>query len=608
MFHLGVNIIRGSNSSGKSTIADFIFYVLGGDFVQWKPEAQRCDAVIAEVLINGEPVTLRRYVSDEKFQPMELFWGDYTSANSSIVEGWLRLPYSRSSGKESFSQVLFRALGFPEVTGDKDSNITMHQILRLLAVDQLSRVHSLMRDEQFDSPLTRRTVGDVVLGLFDDSLYSNQIKLRELKKNLAAATGEYSSLSAAFANSKIGSDLNDLIKLETDTNLRLVKLSEAIISGIDNAQEVSASHSLEARTIGDHLVAKQRVRQSIFTQLEKERLEIVDSEAFIKSLEGRLSALDESALTEAELGRILLHTCPECFQTIDRPNVEGSCKLCGQHVADTGRHERINRMRHELSTQIKESKSFFEERQKDLLTTVGMMETVDIEIAGLQRNYSVVTETVRSDRDRHLDEMFSMKGGLEQELRMIAFQRQLAQQLEDSAKRVKLLKVQITSLEFDVKRALERQNDRKLEATQVIDRIARYFLHKDLPREDAFKIANEVVADFDRNICEVDGRVNFSASSITYLRSAVNFAIFLASLELPFFRYPRFIVNDNIEDKGMEEARSQNFQRLIVEMSQKSLVSHQIIITTSMIAPEFDGTELCVGDKYHDTHKTLRFL
>lgn len=29
-FHMGVNVIRGDNSSGKSTVLNFIFYGLGG--------------------------------------------------------------------------------------------------------------------------------------------------------------------------------------------------------------------------------------------------------------------------------------------------------------------------------------------------------------------------------------------------------------------------------------------------------------------------------------------------------------------------------------------------------------------------------------------------
>ena len=51
-FHKGVNIIRGKNSSGKSTVSNFIFYALGGDFTNWNAESLRCREVFAEVEIN----------------------------------------------------------------------------------------------------------------------------------------------------------------------------------------------------------------------------------------------------------------------------------------------------------------------------------------------------------------------------------------------------------------------------------------------------------------------------------------------------------------------------------------------------------------------------
>lgn len=607
LFHVGVNIIRGSNSSGKSTIADFIFYVLGGDFVQWKPEALRCDVVVAEVWINGEPAILRRYVTEDKHQPLEIFWGDYNAAMAANLNGWQRYPYARNAGKESFSQVLFRAIGFPEVTGDKDSNITMHQILRLLAVDQLSRVHSLMRDEQFDPPLTRRTIGDVLLGLYDDSLYSNQIRLRDLKRQLDAATSEQASLSSAFANTQISSDPKVLVQKEMSINENITKIDNAIIAAMGAKEESLSANNDELKAISLKLSEAQRERYRISNEMEKLKLEAEDSVAFISSLDSRLNALEESAFTEQALGQVLLHTCPECFQSVKPKEGDGNCKLCGQVVPPSGRSERMNRMRHELTTQIKESRVFLKEREKTIESTKIEQDRVNVNLAELQRNYNMLSQTVRSDRDRQLDEMLQRKGGLEQELRLVAFQRQLVKQLTDALARVSSLKSQITSVEHDVKQAMSRQDDRRLQAHTVVDRIARYFLHNDLSREEAFQVANEVVVDFDRNISEVDGRVNFSASSITYLRSSVNFALFFASLELPFFRYPRFIVNDNIEDKGMEEARSQNFQRLIVGLSRASAVSHQIIFTTSMIAPEFDNTELCVGEKYTITNKTLRF-
>ena len=112
--------------------------------------------------------------------------------------------------------------------------------------------------------------------------------------------------------------------------------------------------------------------------------------------------------------------------------------------------------------------------------------------------------------------------------------------------------------------------------------------------------------DLGLNSFAVDGRNQFSASSVTFLKNAVHFAFLFSSLELDFFRYPRLIICDNIEDKGMVAARSQNLQHVIVERSSRCEVEHQIIFTTSMIAPDLNNDTYCVGEEYNHDNKSLK--
>ncbi|WP_273565868.1 AAA family ATPase [Maribacter halichondriae] len=173
-FHSGVNIIRGDNSSGKSTISHFIFYVLGGSFTSWVDEALECHMVYGEVSLSGVVATLRREISESPSQPMYIYWGGMDDAAKTTEPGqWTKYPYSASANKKSFSNVLFENLNIPIVYGE--ANITMHQILRLLYVDQDSPTNSLFLYEQFDSALTRNTIAELLLGIYSEDLYSNRL-------------------------------------------------------------------------------------------------------------------------------------------------------------------------------------------------------------------------------------------------------------------------------------------------------------------------------------------------------------------------------------------------------------------------------------------------
>jgi len=129
----------------------------------------------------------------------------------------------------------------------------------------------------------------------------------------------------------------------------------------------------------------------------------------------------------------------------------------------------------------------------------------------------------------------------------------------------------------------------------------------DLDREAEFKFVDKVSFNFGDDDISVDGKSNFSASSMVYLKNSFHFAMFWASLKKEFLNYPRFIIFDNIEDKGMELERSHNFQRKIVELSESNEVEHQIIFATSMIADELENDKYTVGRFYTNDKKSLEF-
>jgi hypothetical protein len=130
----------------------------------------------------------------------------------------------------------------------------------------------------------------------------------------------------------------------------------------------------------------------------------------------------------------------------------------------------------------------------------------------------------------------------------------------------------------------------------LVEREIRTLLHEDLKRQDAFIAAKRVEFDFGANSLAVDGQTFFSASSRVILKSSFFIGFLQAARKDPAFRHPRFCMLDTIEDKGMEQVRSHNFQRLIVQRSRELSVEHQIIFATTMIAPELDIPELTVGD------------
>ena len=119
-------------------------------------------------------------------------------------------------------------------------------------------------------------------------------------------------------------------------------------------------------------------------------------------------------------------------------------------------------------------------------------------------------------------------------------------------------------------------------AKTAIERETIAILKGDLKRQDSFVDPKAVDFSFGKNTITVDDHTYFSASSRVVLKTAFLVGFLAAALKDPQFRHPRFLMIDITEDKGMEQARSHNFQKQVIEISAASRVEHQVILATAM--------------------------
>jgi hypothetical protein len=605
-FHLGVNIIRGVNSSGKSTIANFIFFILGGDFDNWTSEAIKCREVFAEVNINGAVLTLRRYIGEGGSKPMNFFWGPYEESRKNAIE-WQTFPYRQTAQTTSFTNILFKALNFPEVKSDTDSNITMHQLLRLIYIDQDTPTQNLFRFERFDLPLTRQTIAEVLLGVYDDTLYTLRLNYRTAQKSQEDKKRQYDHLNRLFSRSGTETNL-ETIEAEIEQTRNEFNENEEKIVQLRSEQRVRTTNRTATNTelLQQGLSATKgalKIAQQKADQLE---LDILDSRQFIKTLEKRVYDLNNSLLIRKVLGELPLTHCPQCLSVLDTNHPENTCILCKQPLTEDAEKANAKRLLVEMELQIKESHSLLEEKEKHLLDLQGEITVLQQKGRLEQKDLDAAIANVQSTRDDRIDAMLVRKGELARQLEYLAEQIKIVSVLNLLKSELEELAATIKRLQIDIQEKENKQRSNFEKAMRKIKDYTLQILQADLDRQDEFRNPRNMEIDFLKDVFTLDGGNNFSASSKTYFKNAILFAIFFASVELDYFRYPRFILCDNMEDKGMEKVRTQNFQKVITDISNNLKNPHQIIFTTSMVNDDLNNTPLCVGREYTSTDKSLR--
>ncbi|MCF8089746.1 MAG: AAA family ATPase [Desulfotignum sp.] len=606
-YHKGINIIRSrGNSTGKTTIMDAIFFVLGGDVEEWTDEALACDCVIAEISFSGKILTFRREIGKSRYPAIYMYEGPYLEAVKSSLN-WLKFSHKRSSDRESFSQAIFKLLGYPENKLSSFANITIHEILRLVYSDQLTAVNKIFRQQNFDSDEMRQTVGEFLLGVDDLDLHGLRLQLRNEEKELSNLAGRIRATQDIFTSAGLSPD-GSQISIQIDQVAKNIdELRERIAYLESPAKKVkNIDESEDVTQIRKELSQTKNTLRELRDRREALAFEIEDSTLFISSLEERKKALSESEATRESLGELRFEFCPACLSKIDEsiPANNSVCHLCKIEKSDENDATGFLRMQFEVNYQIRESKQLLESRQLELRELDRKIAETDTNRKLLQERYNSFVET--SDPiTAELKDALTRVGQNDKTLENLRDKQKLIQTIDDLSQEKSKIARNISSLSDQIERREKNREMRWQTLQKRISDLTIEILRNDIPSEETFANATDFEFDFAKNKLVVDGRTKFSASSVCYLKSAFLFSLFLVSLEDNLVLFPRFLLMDNIEDKGSTPERVQNMHKIIIRSLENVDQDHQLIFTTSVLSNDLNDSDYCVGPEYSFNLKTL---
>lgn len=632
-FHRGVNIIRGQNSSGKSTIIRFIFYVLGGCYGDFVPEAMACQWVMAEVETGGKILTLKRSLERtedgskvNRYNPMYIHFGPMTDVILDSGYGWQKYPYRSSSERYSFSNVLFKLIGLPDFKAD--STITMHQILRLIYLDQESPLSSLFFFEQFDKELTRTMVAELLMGLYDEQLSQAKHRHEEVQKRLAEVkqtlklTREFltdpTTQSSAFILQRIDNlnrEMQEIteevqaLRAESGSKIQDTSSKKGVQGSLFEVQEFKGlKFKAEYQRLQENIAGLRKQIVRLDDEILSLKNEIEDSGYFLSALRRELDMVENAIHTREYFDSLHLQYCPVCLGELDHNHEDGHCHLCKEPIDSDKNRQKAERVHLELQFQIDESGKLLAQREECLKEKEALRKGLRRQLNDAQKQYDQAVNHVRSTHEERIDQLLQDKGYKEGEIA------QMRTLLEYAEKYEALLKEQsdLNNENAELTRLIEAKNkqigNERRRIERAISENGVFLLKHDQDRQAEFRNATDFRMDFEQNVAYLtDQHIKLSASSAFYLKMTARFAFFLSSVQEDSMMYPRLLLSDNMEDKGMEENRSRNFQRILVQRLQEiGNKDYQVIFATSNIAKELDTPEYTIGEFYTETNKSLK--
>jgi len=605
VFHQGVNVLFGKNGSGKTSVIQLLMYGLGYEVPNWKDEAGLCDNIYVELRINGSPVTIRRKNNGSDKQSMDFCFSELDTALVSSLTSWFNHPYAIGS-KPSFSQQMFDVLGLPEAKADaNNNNVTLHQIYRLIYADQSNTSSALFNNEPFDSAFKRESIGKYLLGLYDNELYDAKIKLVEEEKKLQKVVSKLQAIQSVIGKTSFGEGLETIEEQKTGILNEIASINVEIIKVKEESLFSYSAEKKETESSAKNSVALRNQLLEVETEIQQLNYNILDSEDFVSELLDKQCALRDSIKVGGLIDGFKFSSCPSCHKPLKEKNKE-CCGLCGEPKESKDNSNSLLRMKNEIEIQLRESERLLKKKKQKLTELTAKRKELRTSFRKLVSKVTATMSSIDASKEKQLFELYRQTGELEEKLQTLDKIAELHQSLLELRSDRDSTQSEVNGLKDKIELIGKQRIKREPEISALISEKLCELLRKDNGAEKEFKNASYAEFDFAANSVSVNGKTAFSESGTVLLNNAFHVALLMAALDKRYVRLPRFLVLDGIENGGMEDDRSKNFQKIVVEALSSYEVDFQLIFATKNIDETLKSDTYMIGEEYSESNKSLK--
>ncbi|MCF5760558.1 hypothetical protein K3H45_11725 [Aeromonas veronii] len=604
-FHSGVNVLFGRNGSGKTSVIQLLMYGLGYEIQNWKDEARLCDCIYVGLKINGTDLTIRRKNNGTDKQSMDFCFAEMDIALCSPLTAWFNYPYAIGS-KSSFSQKMFEVLGIPEAKADaNNNNVTLHQIYRLIYSDQSNTSSAIFNNEPFDSAFKRESVGKYLLGLYDNELYEAKINLVEEERKLQKIIAKLHAIQSVVGKTSFGEEIGTIEEQKALILKEIAVINVEVMRVKDESLISYSSEKKETESSAKDSIAIRNKLLEIETEIQQLNYNILDSKEFISELFDKKCALTDSIKVSALIDGFKFTSCPSCHKPLKEKS-NTCCCLCGEPSDSKANSTSILRMKNEIDIQLRESERLLEKKNEKLTELIDKRKELRTAFRKQISKVTAVMSSVDVTKEKQIYDFYRQTGELEEKLKTLDKISELHQSLLELRSERDEVQSRVNSLKDKIELIGRQIIKREPEIKELISERLCELLRKDNGAEREFKGAEIIEFDFAANSVSVNGKTAFSESGSVLLNNAFHVALLMVSLEKKYVRLPRFLVLDGIENGGMEDERSKNFQKVVVEALSRYEVDFQLIFATKNIDESLKIKNCMVGEEYNESNKTIK--